>query len=81
MYARTDDDVHPSSDRALVLMGMMGLCFDQGTAGWHITTASPMQNMITPIHALASCLRSFYSEIFIPAQLSDMHMIVIQHLL
>jgi len=81
MNARTDD-LHPSSDRALVLlMGMMGLCFDQGTAGWHITIASPMQNMITPIHALASCLRSFYSEICIPAQFSDMHMIAIQHLL
>lgn len=31
-----DDDVHPSSDRALVLYAsMMGFCFDQGTAGWH----------------------------------------------
>lgn len=57
----------------------MGLCFDQGIAGWHITTAAPMQNMITPIHALTACLRPFCSEMLIPAQFSHTHMIEIQY--
>ncbi len=60
---------------------MMCLCFDQATAGWHITTEAPMHNMITPIHALAAYLRPFYSEIFKPAHFSAMHMIAIQYLL
>lgn len=65
----SNDNVHPFSARALVLV-LKEMCCDRGFAGWHITTVLPMPNRITPIHARncnrergsAVCEPSFYSR-------------------